>query len=385
VKLIYLNKVKFPGSIPATVFSAMNAHGFAENGIETYFIARTNKKKQPDFDFTDYFGFEPNPMLYIRLFSGGFAHTSSNEFFYIRACRWIFEHRDEAFDVIVTRDPGFLPYLVMLKRMLPRVTIIYQSHNFYMDLKKRSDLKPVNKRKYHLFERTCIPHVDGIMALQTAHRDLYRQYTDTPVFHGWPGVARIDEVPAHERMENRTVGYIGSFQDFKGIESVIRCFKQAYQSGWKLILAGGRQENEINFAREVLNRYSLEDRAEITGWLSYEELRKVMRKMTIGLLLLDDTFYNRYLTAPSKLFDYLSGGIPVVASDLPSLRDFIDHDGEALLVPPGDIEAASDALTVLMNESARYRRMFRRALACARDLTWKRVTARMVEFIESVV
>jgi glycosyltransferase involved in cell wall biosynthesis len=91
------------------------------------------------------------------------------------------------------------------------------------------------------------------------------------------------------------------------------------------------------------------------------------------------------LTAPSKLFDYLSGGIPVVASDLPSLSDFIRHDDEALLVPPGDIDGASEALSVLMREPERFQRISRNALARAHDLTWKKSTARMVEFIRTVM
>ena len=41
-------------------------------------------------------------------------------------------------------------------------------------------------------------------------------------------------------------------------------------------------------------------------------------------------------TSPLKLFEYLTLGRPIVASDLPAIREVLTHERTALLVPPDD-------------------------------------------------
>ena len=47
----------------------------------------------------------------------------------------------------------------------------------------------------------------------------------------------------------------------------------------------------------------------------------------------------RLFTSPLKLFDYMAAGVPIVASDLPALREVLRHEENALLARPGDPEA----------------------------------------------
>src|SRR3954452_22107547 len=44
------------------------------------------------------------------------------------------------------------------------------------------------------------------------------------------------------------------------------------------------------------------------------------------------------------LTEAFAAGTPVVASDIPGYRDVVDHDGDGLLVPPGDALALAEAL-----------------------------------------
>jgi glycosyltransferase involved in cell wall biosynthesis len=75
-------------------------------------------------------------------------------------------------------------------------------------------------------------------------------------------------------------------------------------------------------------------------------------------------------TSPLKLFEYLAMGRPIVASDLPSIREVLTDSRTALLVPPGDPQALAGALSRLAGDRALARALGRASLALAADFTW---------------
>ena len=56
-------------------------------------------------------------------------------------------------------------------------------------------------------------------------------------------------------------------------------------------------------------------------------------------------------TSPLKLFEYLTIGRPIVASDFPATREVLEDRRTALLVPPGDARALARALTELQSDA----------------------------------
>ena len=57
-------------------------------------------------------------------------------------------------------------------------------------------------------------------------------------------------------------------------------------------------------------------------------------------------------TSPLKLFEYMAHGLPIVASDVPVLREVLSHGETALIMPPSDIQAWAGALNRLANDQA---------------------------------
>ena len=377
-RLTYVNKVKFPSAMPSTVFSGMNALGFAQNGVETHLLCQTPMGDyRPYWDFLDV---EPVSNLHIVRLAPDWNHLKSNEIFYLRAARYILSLPCfSSQDVVLTRDPGFLPFLYFLKNKTGCKTF-YQSHNFYLNIRNRRDLNRVNKNKYHWFESWFLPSLDGLLTLQSAQADLYLKHLSLPVKIAWPGLSDIGPC-RHNFLKHKTIAYVGSFQPKKGLETAISVFKRAQQPGWKLRLLGGRNENEQAYAKKLIREANLKD-VEISGWLSYGELKKQLSNVSLGFLLLEDNFYNRFLTAPSKLFDYLAFGIPIIATDLPSLKDFIQHNKEALLHKPGDIEGMANSLKKLMTDSSLAERLSQACLKRAETFLWERQAAHMLKFME---
>ncbi|WP_413173119.1 glycosyltransferase [Anabaena azotica] len=61
-------------------------------------------------------------------------------------------------------------------------------------------------------------------------------------------------------------------------------------------------------------------------------------------------YLGRLYANPAKIFDYMALGIPTIASDNPSLIDYIQKEGWGLCVPPEDAEAVGEAIDLLVSD-----------------------------------
>lgn len=93
-----------------------------------------------------------------------------------------------------------------------------------------------------------------------------------------------------------------------------------------------------------------------------------------------DRFRNCVL--PIKLFSYLAAGRPILAPTAPDTAELLADGRNALLVPPGEPEAAARALDRVLADPKLAARLSQGALALARELTWDRRAEKIQGFLE---
>jgi hypothetical protein len=86
---------------------------------------------------------------------------------------------------------------------------------------------------------------------------------------------------------------------------------------------------------------------EYTGQLTRPQVARLLARAKIGIVTLRPT-KNHVNAQPTKLYEYMSAGIPVVASDFPLWRQVVESAGCGLLVDPLDPLAIADALEWLL-------------------------------------
>ena len=386
MRLVYLNKVFVDSPLPAVNFSIANAYGLAEAGSETFLMVQKKSEKLTATKLLESFHLKPLPNFHIHLnLEKKVLGIKTNQWFYIKAFKEIKKlHQEKPIDAVISRDPGALPYLAKLKK-IRGIKVFYQPHNFYVDLSRRPDVNPTNAKKYHLLEKNYISKIDGVLCLQEAQAELFRnEFPDQTVLVAKPGLLRIKPY-APAGFYRKLIGYVGSLQLKKGINTLLEAFKLVGKNEFKVILVGGRSQKEIAEVKQRIFELGLEDRVLITGWVSYEQVEVYLEKISVGIIPLTDEFYNQHLTAPNKFFDYLSHGIPVVASDLPSTRSFMNQNEGGLFVPTGDPEKLAQAIKVVFKTEDGYNTFRESAHAKAKDYLWKNQAKTMIELIREVV
>ena len=86
-------------------------------------------------------------------------------------------------------------------------------------------------------------------------------------------------------------------------------------------------------------------------------------------------------TSPLKVFEAKAAGLPLVASDLPSLREVLGED-EALFVTPEDSRALADGICRLLADGPERARRAARMRASAPEHTWDARAARIVQWMD---
>ena len=71
-----------------------------------------------------------------------------------------------------------------------------------------------------------------------------------------------------------------------------------------------------------------------------------------GVTLLENTCLNHRYALPNKLFEYLAAGLPVLASDLPAIRQVVEPFDVGLVVNPHDRPALIRAIRRLLFDGA---------------------------------
>jgi glycosyltransferase involved in cell wall biosynthesis len=94
---------------------------------------------------------------------------------------------------------------------------------------------------------------------------------------------------------------------------------------------------------------------------------------------------SRLYTSPLKLFEYMASGRPIVASDLPSLREVLTDRVNACLVPPDDPTALVRGIQEALGNPLLARQLADRARQDVAAYTWEQRAEKVMAFVQSIV
>lgn len=159
----------------------------------------------------------------------------------------------------------------------------------------------------------------------------------------------IKELPVLEK-SSITCGYVGSFISGKGIDTVIKVANRLPKITFHVV---GGSNNEIN----GLKKLNTSNNIIWYGRLSQVEAMKVLEKnIDIALLpnhkniVVDGKFDIGEWTSPIKLFEYMSYGKAIVASNIPVLCEVIRDKKNAVLADSENVDSWVNVISDLISK-----------------------------------
>ena len=287
-----------------------------------------------------------------------------------------------------------------VERWLGRIDVLYAPDLYFPPARRAPVLCTIHGVAY-----LAIPHLcesDKVRALvrafayarqraqhflavsESTRQDLLR-YTDLPaerihvVTHGVdPAFQPMDRARCRAFVAKRFglsrpfalyVGVIGRHKNIKGLlEAMAAAMPKV--PGLDLVLAGPF-EPEIDRARAFVARSGLEDRVHFIGAVGQED-DTLTQLYNAALALVHPTFYEGWCATPMEA---MACGTPVVASDIPPVREVVGEAGA--LVPPQDVEGWKNQLVRIAEDEAWRADLAEKGLRHVREHTWERAARRL--------
>ncbi len=158
------------------------------------------------------------------------------------------------------------------------------------------------------------------------------------------------------------VGGLDRAHYFKGLEVLFIALSKLKTKNWKLVIVG--EGDRRKHYEKLSEKLALTKKIEFRGKLSATDLIRTYQEA--DLLLLPSINTNEAFGL--VIIEALACGVPVIASNLPGVRQVFNNEQEGLLVNPGNSEDLKNKLEFILNHENSRRKMAQ----AARELAEKR-------------
>lgn len=179
--------------------------------------------------------------------------------------------------------------------------------------------------------------------------------------------------------DGRTVVYAGSMQFWKGLDTLIAAMALAPNLRLRLI---GAADGEL---RARASDAGLQGRVEFPGRVPQKDLPGLLAGCACAVHPLPPGLHvSERFTSPLKVFEYMALGMPIVAADLPSMREVLRDGENARLYKAGDAGALGAALAEVCTNAELASRLSARAARDAAGYTFDARAERLLALFDAI-
>ncbi len=186
--------------------------------------------------------------------------------------------------------------------------------------------------------------------------------------HNYPGELEFqsDEAPAYASRDRLAVSIGSNHKE--------RCFIEMTEAA--RLLKGSVELKIVGplFPESLKDEYANEIEeagVNLTGRKEHQDVEKILNSARVGLCLLYPTPQYK-LAEPTKLFEYLSVGLPVVGADMGPTAEVLRRHDCGILVDPKDPKAIAEAIQRICDDESLADTFSKNALQAAASYTWER-------------
>jgi glycosyltransferase involved in cell wall biosynthesis len=153
----------------------------------------------------------------------------------------------------------------------------------------------------------------------------------------------------------------------------------------RLVIVGGNKEEDISRIKKLAHEIGVDARIEFIGYVYPKEVEKYFNRAGVGVIPITNTIGQRLFTSPMKLFEYMAAKVPIVASNLPAIREILENGKTAVLVEPDNPKALAEGIEKVLTDREFARKIVEQAYKKVQDFTWEKRAENITIFLENIL
>lgn len=270
--------------------------------------------------------------------------------------------QEESATICHFHDPELIPVAILLKLRGRRV--VYDVHeNLSYDILEHKPYIPKLIRRplslvARILERGVTVFFDSVIAATPQIATCFAA-KNTTLVQNFPVITQFTNDASGYGQRPFWISFAGMISELRGIREMIQAmglFPEAMDVRLKLV--GKFDPESLEHEMRALPGWN---RVDFLGWQSRDQVDKLLPQCRLGLV----TYHSGKShdeSMPNKLFEYMSMGLPVVASNFPLWREIVEGAGCGLVVDPLNSKAIASAMQWLLEHPAEAEEMGQRGL-----------------------
>ncbi len=292
--------------------------------------------------------------------------------------------RGKRYDLVYTRDP-----FALLVALAAGVRTVFETY--------RTDINTLSR--YRAWRSTCYsrPHLLGIITHSRLSRQSFLNagVDASRILVAYNGCSPPSPTPAGKRgairreLRLKTDGkmalYAGHINRQKGLDVFVPLAKMLADIQFVLVGGMSGSSESARFEHKIrsqgISNLTLVPRvapSQVAGYISAADCLIIPPSS-------EPLTKSRRTVLPLKTFRYLASGRPIVAPDLPDIREVLVHGYNAVLVPPDSPKRAARAIQDLFNDAELRERISENALLDSGKYSWEGRAARISAFLRDLL
>ncbi|MDH5424074.1 MAG: glycosyltransferase family 4 protein [Gammaproteobacteria bacterium] len=251
-------------------------------------------------------------------------------------------------DTYHLHDPELIHIGLKLKRL--GKTVIFDAHEdvpkqllgkHYLNKLVRWGLS----KAFDIYESWACKHFDAIVTATPFIRDKFLLINPVTIdINNFPILGELVSVANNWNQKRNYVCYVGGIASIRGIRELVNAMEKVTGKA-RLQLCGEFSEKDVELE---VKKYAGWEYVDELGWQGRQGVKNTLGMSKAGLVTLHPTI--NYIDAlPVKMFEYMSAGIPVIASNFPLWSEIIESNKCGLCVDPLNTGEIAKAIIFLVS------------------------------------
>ncbi len=350
MKLLYIANIRLPTEKAHGVQIMKMCEAFANEGVSVELVVPTRKtsiREDPFMYYNVKNNFTVTRLPTVDTVSWGrigfWLQTIS---FMVYALQYI---RISSVDILYSRDPALF-FFSNFKSIQKKVWEVHTKPTArILEKIKRLPITivSISEGLKNVFVRAGIPENRIIVA---------HDAVDLEAFEHLPEKQQLRK-ELHLPLSKKLIAYVGKYKtmgESKGVEDIIVAVGKVHvEDPNTALLIVGLNSNEHSEVEHLVEKNGLQGNAYILGHVSQARIPHYLKAADILVMNYPNTEHYAHFMSPLKLFEYMASGVPIIASDLPSVREILDDDS-ALLIHPDIQSLVSSIFNLLRTVGSNY-------------------------------